>query len=85
VIRLVRDELVVPGADDVSSVVVAITENDGKYVAKLRTDDEEAPNPLARRILDRNPNSWWVEYEAYTNGRVGEPKPKKKKRTLVEA
>jgi len=85
VIRLVRDELVVPGADDVSSVVVAITENDGKYVAKLRTDDEEAPNPLARRILDRNPNTWWEEYEAYINGRVGEPKPKKKKKTLVEA
>jgi hypothetical protein len=84
VIRLVRDEVMIPGADDVQAVVVAITENDGKYVAKLRTDDEEAPNPLARRVLDRNPSPWWLEYEAYINGQVGTPKPKKKKK-LVEA
>jgi hypothetical protein len=82
VIRLVRDEILVPGADDVTPVVIAITENDGKYVAKLRTDDEEAPNPLAKRTLERNPASWWVEYEQYTNGQVIE-KPKKKKKAQV--
>jgi AAA domain-containing protein len=85
VIRLVRDEVLVPGADDVTPVVVAITENDGKYVAKLRTDDEEAPNPLAKRVLDRNPSSWWVEYENYQNGRVAVPVKKKKKSVAVAA
>jgi len=81
VIRLVRDEILVPGADDVTPVVIAITENDGKYVAKLRTDDEEAPNPLAKRTLDRNPSSWWLEYVAYLNEQTGAvaEKPKKKK------
>jgi hypothetical protein len=87
VIRLVRDEVIVEGADDVTPVVIALTENDGKYVAKLRTDDEEAPNPLARRVLQRNPNHWWVEYESYINGRVGTPtaKLKKKKKAAVVA
>ena len=81
VIRLVREELIVPGDDDVTSVVVAITDNDGKFVAKMRTDDEVAKNPLARRILDRNPSSWWVEYEQYTQGRLNaEPKKKTKKK-----
>lgn len=80
VIRLIRDEVMVPGAEDVTPVVVAITENDGKYVAKLRTDDEEAPNPLARKVLDRNPSSWWDEYEAYVGGRLEAPKKKKKTR-----
>ena len=78
VIRLVRDEIMVPGADDVTPVVIAITENDGKYVAKLRTEDEEAPNPLARRVLDRNPSPWWLEYVAATSG---DAKPKKKPKT----
>lgn len=82
VIRLVRDEIMVPGADDVTAAVVAITENDGKYVAKMRTDDEEAPNPLARVVLDRNPSSWWEQYEAYTQGRLKtEAKPKTKTKT----
>lgn len=91
VVRLVRDEVMVPGADDVTAVVVAITENDGKFPAKLRTDDEEAPNPLARRVLDRNPSTWWDEYVAYTNGEQAEetPRPLKKKkkklRTAQEA
>lgn len=84
VIRLVRDEVMVPGADDVTPVVVAITENDGKYVAKLRTDDEEAPNPLARRVLDRNPSSWWLEYEAYTGGNLKTKKKKKRPTTEEE-
>lgn len=85
VVRLVRDEVLIPGADDVSPVVVAITENDGKYVAKLRTDDEEGPNPLARRVLERNPSSWWVELEEYIGSRVGTSPPKKKKKKLKPA
>jgi len=83
VIRLIRDEVLAPGADDITPVVVAITEYDGKFPAKLRTDDEEAPNPLARRVLDRNPSPWWIEYEEYTSGRRAEPKPKTKKKKIA--
>lgn len=78
VVRLVRDTILRPGADDVEAVVVAITEYDGKFPAKIRTDDEEAPNPLARRVLDRNPASWWAEYVDYEEGRLAQPAPKKK-------
>lgn len=88
VVRLDRDTILTPGAEDVTPVVVAITENDGKYVAKLRTDDENAPNPLARVVLDRDPSSWWRKYLAYTNGELVAPKKlvkkKKKKRTRTE-
>lgn len=87
VIRLIRDDVMVPGADDVTPVVVALTENDGKYIAKLRTDDETAPNPLARRVLDRNPSPWWVEYDDYVNGRAKKAttlKKKKKKKLPIE-
>lgn len=90
VIRLIREEELVPGADDITPVVVAITEYDGKFPAKLRTCDEEAPNPLARLVLDRNPSSWWRDqYVPYVNGAREEPvvvrkKKKKKTRTRVE-
>ena len=79
IVRLTRDEIMIPGADDITPVVVAITEYDGKFPAKLRTDDEEAPNPLARKVLDRNPSSWWTEYEAYVSAQQGAPTKKKKK------
>lgn len=79
VIRLDREQILVPGEDDVRTVVVAITENDGKYVAKLRTDNETDANPLAKRVLERDPSHWWVEYEALVNGTEA-PKPKKKKK-----
>ena len=82
VIRLVNDEVLVPGEDDVRKVVIAITENDGKFVAKLRTDDEEAPNPFARRVLERNPAHWWTDLEEFRAAQGGGsgPKPKKKKK-----
>jgi len=90
VVRLIRDEILVPGAADITPVVVAITEYDGKFPAKLRTNDEEAPNPLARRVLDRNPTSWWDAHEEYMQGLLlpasaeGAPvKKKKKKLTLA--
>jgi hypothetical protein len=90
VIRLVRDEVLIPGAADITPVVVAITEYDGKFPAKLRTCDEDSANPIARVTLERNPNSWWVGYEAYMQGLLtGEPSPdapvKKKKKKLVAA
>jgi hypothetical protein len=82
VVRLVNDEILVPGEDDVRKVVIAITENDGKFVAKLRTNDEEAPNPFARRVLERNPAHWWTELEEWrekSNAASDLPKKKKKK------
>lgn len=79
VVRLIRDEILIPGEDDVQSVVVAITENDGKFVAKLRTDDEEAPNPMAKRVLKRNPSHWWNDFEQYRQGITEAPKKKLKK------
>ena len=84
VIRLVRDTVLVQGEDDVRPTVIAITENDGKYVAKLRTDDEEAPNPLASVPLEQNPSPWWVKYEEYIKGQTDDavtaPKKLKKKK-----
>lgn len=65
VVRLIRaDGEFDAEKGDLESKVVAITENDGKYVAKMRLDDEEAPNPMARVVLDRNPVNWWEQYDA---------------------
>lgn len=64
VIRLIRDQILVPGADAPEDVVIAVTENDGKFICKVRTADESSPNPLARVILDRNPANWWEAYDA---------------------
>lgn len=64
VIRLVRDQGEFDAdKGDIESVVVAITENDGKFIAKLRTDDEQAPNPLARVVLNRDPVNFWEKYD----------------------
>lgn len=91
VVRLIRDDVVVPGGGDLAPVVVAITEYDGKFPAKLRTNDEDAKNPLARLVLDRNPSSWWDVHEDYMEGRltmeaeaaVAPVVKKKKKRKLI--
>jgi len=64
VIRLIREQTLVPGADAPEDVVIAITENDGKFIAKVRTSNETAANPLARVILDRDPSPYWIKYEA---------------------
>jgi energy-coupling factor transporter ATP-binding protein EcfA2 len=62
VIRLIREQTLVPGADAPEDVVIAITENDGKFIAKVRTADETGANPLARVLLERNPSSYWTKY-----------------------
>lgn len=62
VIRLIREQTLVPGADAPEDVVIAITENDGKFIAKVRTADETGANPLARVFLERNPLSYWTKY-----------------------
>jgi hypothetical protein len=61
VIRLIRDQVLIPGASAPEDVVIAITENDGKFIAKVRTSDEGVANPLARVILDRNPTTYWTQ------------------------
>ena len=88
VVRLTRETMVVPGADDLQSCVIAITENDGKFVAKIRTEEEEAPNPMAKITLSRNPEHWWETYEKFRQGEIAEPpaglekaKVKKKKKS----
>lgn len=63
VIRLVKDQVLKPGAQAPEDVVVAIGDNDGKFIAKMRTTDEDNPNPLGRVALDRDPSSYWVQYD----------------------
>lgn len=80
VVRIIRaDGDFDPEKGDIETQVVAITENDGKYVAKMRLDDEEAPNPMARVVLNRNPVNWWEQYDVlheYTEAK----KPSNKRR-----
>jgi hypothetical protein len=64
VVRLIRDQVLIPGASAPEDVVIAITENDGKFVAKVRTSNEGVANPLARVVLERNPTSYWTKYDA---------------------
>jgi hypothetical protein len=64
VIRLIREQVLVPGASAPEDVVVAITENDGKFIAKTRTENEKDANPLAKVVLDRDPVNFWTKYDA---------------------
>jgi hypothetical protein len=65
VIRLIRDTVEVQHPEyHLENVVIAVTENDGQFVAKVRTSDEDQPNPLARVILERNPINFWRAYDA---------------------
>lgn len=64
VVRLIREQTLVPGADAPEDVVIAITENDGKFIAKVRTADEKNVNPLGRVVLNRDPINWWEKYDA---------------------
>jgi hypothetical protein len=73
VIRLIREQTLIPGADAPEDVVIAITENDGKFIAKVRTSNEATANPLARVVLDRNPINWWVKYDALFNAEATAP------------
>lgn len=64
VIRLIREQILVPGADAPEDVVIAVTENNGKFIAKIRTSNEVGVNPLARVVLERDPSPYWVKYDA---------------------
>lgn len=64
VIRLIREQLLIPGASAPQDVVVAISDNDGKFIAKIRTMDEVNKNPLGRVILESNPVNFWEKYDS---------------------
>jgi hypothetical protein len=67
VIRFIREQMLVKGAEVPEDVVVAIGENDGKFIAKVRTEDEIGPNKLARVVCNRDPINWWNQYDASLN------------------
>lgn len=64
VVRFIKEQQLVKGAELPEDVVVAIGENDGKFIAKVRTNDETKPNKMARVVLNRNPLNWWEAYDA---------------------
>jgi len=64
VIRVIKDRVLVPGDDAAQDVVIAVTDHDGRFIAKTRTNDEGQPSPLGRVILDRNPVNFWQQYDA---------------------
>jgi hypothetical protein len=64
VIRLIREPFLVPGTQIPTVKVIAVTDNDGAFIAKLREGDYEKASPLARFPLDRNPINFWLAYDA---------------------
>jgi len=67
VIRLIREQQLIKGAEVPEDVVVAIGENDGKFIAKVRTEDEVKKNVMARVVCNRDPLNWWTAYDASLN------------------
>jgi hypothetical protein len=65
VIRLIKDNVMAPGDEAARNRVVAITDHDGKFVAKRRTGDETgAENALGRVILNDDPTNFWTLYDS---------------------
>lgn len=77
VIRLIRDVTEVHEPEfHVENVVVAVTDNDGKWLAKVRTNNEADPNPIGRVVLDRNPINFWQKYDSiYAPETIKTPEP----------
>src|SRR6185436_11719734 len=67
VIRLIREQQLIKGAEYPEDVVVAVGENDGKFIAKVRTEDESQKNKLARVVCNRDPRNWFDLYDASLN------------------
>ena len=67
VIRLIREPVMVPGMSVPEWRVIAITDNDGQFVAKVRESDEVKGNSLGRVILDKNSENFWRLYFACQN------------------
>ena len=65
VIRLIKDNVVVPGEDASRNRVIVITDNDGKFIAKRRTGDESGEvSVLSRVILNDDPVNFWELYDS---------------------
>lgn len=64
VIRLIKEPILIPGDEEARTRVIAITDHDGKFIAKTRTSDESGRSPLGRVILDTNPVNFWEKYDA---------------------
>ena len=62
VIRLIREPVLTPGDLVPHDVVVAVTDNDGKFVAKCRTSDETKASPLGRVQLNVDPSNFWTDH-----------------------
>lgn len=63
VVRLIREPVLAPGKQVPEMKPIAITDNDGAFIAKLREGDYEKASPLARVPLDRNPINFWTLYD----------------------
>jgi hypothetical protein len=75
VIRLIKDNVVVPGEETARDRVIAITSHDGKFIAKRRTGDESGEiSPLARVTLGDDPVNFWELYDSvyYTKPTIDE-------------
>lgn len=64
VFRLIRESILIPGASAPQDVVIAIGENDGKFIAKVRTTNEADENPLARVILNKSGSNLWELFDS---------------------
>lgn len=62
VIRLIRDPVLIPGDSVPTMKVIAVTDHDGQYIAKMREGDYEKGNGLSRIALDKNPVNFWNMY-----------------------
>lgn len=64
VIRLIREKTLVPGDDAATNRVIAITDHDGKFIAKRRTGNDEETAILGRVVLDNDPINFWKLYDS---------------------
>jgi AAA domain-containing protein len=65
VIRLIKEPTLVPGEDVARNRVIAITDHDGKFIAKRRTGDETGEQTaLSRVVLDDDPVNFWNLYDS---------------------
>ena len=69
VFRLIREPgVLVPGETIPKMRVLAITSNDGRYIAKLRECDLVNGNKFDRVVVDLNPVSFWKAHDARMGG-----------------
>lgn len=68
VIRLIKEAKIQPGSAVPRWIVYALTDNDGRYIAKLREGDIENGNRLGKVELETNPINFWKKYTEYLGG-----------------